>query len=262
MPCDVKALVEIGRRHNIPVIEDAACASGSEILWDGEWQKVGKPHADIACFSFHPRKVVTTGDGGMLTTANPDYDRLFRLWRQHAMSVTDAARHGSREVIFESYPDVGYNYRMTDMQAAIGREQLKRLPEIVEGRRKLAATYTRLLRQVQAVEPPAEPRWARSNWQSYCVMLPDWIDQKAVMQALLDQGISTRRGIMNIHREPAYDGTGMSRTASTLDRSERAQDKGIILPLYAQMTEADIVRVVEALAEAVRQFEPARAMAV
>jgi dTDP-4-amino-4,6-dideoxygalactose transaminase len=262
MPCDIKALVEIGRRHRIPVIEDAACASGSEILWDGEWQKIGKPHADIACFSFHPRKVVTTGDGGMLTTANPEYDRLFRLWRQHAMSVTDAARHGSREVIFESYPDVGYNYRMTDMQAAIGREQLKRLPEIIEGRRRLAATYTRLLRQVQAIEPPSEPRWARSNWQSYCVMLPDWIDQKAVMQALLDKGISTRRGIMNIHREPAYAAGGMSRTASALSRSEAAQDKGIVLPLYAQMTEADVERVVEALAEAVRAAEPAKAMAV
>jgi perosamine synthetase len=261
MPCDIKALVEIGRRHSIPVIEDAACASGSEILWDGEWQKVGKPHADIACFSFHPRKVVTTGDGGMLTTANPEYDRLFRLWRQHAMSVTDAARHGAREVIFESYPDVGYNYRMTDMQAAIGREQLKRLPEIVAGRRKLAETYTRLLRQVQAIEPPSEPRFARSNWQSYCIMLPDWVDQKAVMQALLDKGISTRRGIMNIHREPSYDGTGLARTASGLSRSERAQDKGIILPLYAQMTEADVARVVEALAEAIRAAEPAKAMA-
>ncbi|EJZ18830.1 DegT/DnrJ/EryC1/StrS family aminotransferase, partial [Rhizobium sp. Pop5] len=108
MPCDLRSIVEIGKRHSIPVIEDAACASGSEILWEGRWEKIGKPHGDIACFSFHPRKVVTTGDGGMLTTANPDYDRKFRLWRQHGMSVTDAVRHGSKQVIFEDYDELGY----------------------------------------------------------------------------------------------------------------------------------------------------------
>ena len=74
----------------MPVIEDAACAIGSEILWDGQWEKIGAPRGDIACFSFHPRKVITTGDGGMLTTVNAEYDRQFRLWRQHGMSVTDA----------------------------------------------------------------------------------------------------------------------------------------------------------------------------
>ena len=145
MPCDLSRIVEIGKRHSIPVIEDAACATGSEILWNGRWEKIGKPHGDIACFSFHPRKVVTTGDGGMLTTANPEYDAKFRLWRQHGMSVTDAVRHGSKQVIFESYPEVGYNYRMTDMQAALGREQLMRLGSIVETRRRLAAEYTERL---------------------------------------------------------------------------------------------------------------------
>ena len=138
MPCDLARIVEIGRRRGIPVIEDAACASGSEILWNGRWEKIGKPHGDIACFSFHPRKVITTGDGGMITTANPELDRKFRLWRQHSMSVPDTVRHGAREVIFESYPEVGFNFRMTDMQAAVGRVQLTRLPSIVEERRRIA----------------------------------------------------------------------------------------------------------------------------
>ena len=172
MPCDLSRIVEIGKRHSIPVIEDAACATGSEILWNGRWEKIGKPHGDIACFSFHPRKVVTTGDGGMLTTANPEYDAKFRLWRQHGMSVTDAVRHGSKQVIFESYPEVGYNYRMTDMQAALGREQLMRLDGIVESRRRLAAAYTDRLGRIPGLKTPAEPQWARSNWQSYCVGLP------------------------------------------------------------------------------------------
>ena len=107
MPCDLHPILELGKRHSIPVIEDAACAIGSEILWGSSWEKIGAPRGAIACFSFHPRKVVTTGDGGMLTTANPDYDRKFRLWRQHGMSVSDTVRHGSRELIHETYPELG-----------------------------------------------------------------------------------------------------------------------------------------------------------
>ena len=94
--------------------------------------RIGKPHGDAACFSFHPRKLVSTGDGGMITT-KPDWDKQFRLWRQHAMSVPDTVRHSSNEVIFETYPELGFNYRMTDIQAAVGREQLKKLPALSPG---------------------------------------------------------------------------------------------------------------------------------
>ncbi|PMB41957.1 aminotransferase DegT, partial [Fischerella thermalis CCMEE 5319] len=189
MPCDLKAILDIARSHNLPVIEDAACAIGSEILWDGQWEKIGKPHGDIACFSFHPRKVITTGDGGMLTTNNPEWDKQFRLWRQHGMSVPDTVRHGAKQVIFESYPMLGYNYRMTDIQAAVGREQLKRLPEIVERRRYLAQRYQEMLADVPGLKLPTEPAWAKSNWQSYCVRLPQKSDQRQVMQTMLDAGI-------------------------------------------------------------------------
>jgi dTDP-4-amino-4,6-dideoxygalactose transaminase len=246
MPCDLRSIVEIGKRHQLPVIEDAACATGSEILWDGRWEKIGKPHGDIACFSFHPRKVVTTGDGGMLTTANPEYDRKFRLWRQHGMSVTDAVRHGSKQVIFEDYDELGYNYRMTDLQAAVGREQLRRLPGLIAQRRRLAEQYCECLSTIPGLSP-VEPHWARSNWQSFCVRLPDAVDQRTVMQALLDHGISTRRGVMNIHLEGAYSDQSSHRAATSLMRSVSAQQQTIILPLYVQMTESDIARVVEAL---------------
>ncbi len=246
MPCDLRSIVELGKRHQIPVIEDAACATGSEILWDGRWEKIGKSHGDIACFSFHPRKVVTTGDGGMLTTANPEYDRKFRLWRQHGMSVTDAVRHGSKQVIFEDYDELGYNYRMTDLQAAVGREQLRRLPGLIAQRRRLAEQYCERLSTIPGISP-VEPHWARSNWQSFCVRLPGAVDQRAVMQALLDQGISTRRGVMNIHLEGAYSDQSSHRAATSLKRGVAAQRQTIVLPLYAQMTDLDIVRVVEAL---------------
>lgn len=258
MPCDLRSIVEIGKRHSIPVIEDAACATGSEILWDGRWEKIGKSHGDIACFSFHPRKVVTTGDGGMLTTANPEYDRKFRLWRQHGMSVTDTIRHGSKQVIFEDYDELGYNYRMTDLQAAVGREQLRRLPGLIAQRRRLAEQYCERLSTISGLSIPTEPRWARSNWQSFCVRLPDEIDQRAVMQALLDQGISTRRGVMNIHLEGAYADQSSHRAATDLTRSVSAQQQTIILPLYAQMTEIDIVRVVETLRQALADANTGR----
>ena len=117
MPCDLKAILDIARHRGLPVVEDAACAIGSEILWQGQWEKIGKPHGDVACFSFHPRKLLTTGDGGMLTTADTEIDRKFRLWRQHGMSVPDTVRHSSPTVVFESYPELGFNYRLTDIQA-------------------------------------------------------------------------------------------------------------------------------------------------
>ncbi|KQV34895.1 DegT/DnrJ/EryC1/StrS family aminotransferase [Rhizobium sp. Root1204] len=248
MPCNLAAIVEIGRSNDIPVIEDAACATGSEILWNGQWEKIGRPRGDIACFSFHPRKVVTTGDGGMLTTANPEYDRKFRLWRQHGMSVPDTVRHGSRQVIYEGYPELGYNYRMTDLQAAMGRVQLTRLPELISRRRHLAELYRQELRDITWLETPVEPSWARSNWQSYCVMLPPWLDQRETMQVLLDKGISTRRGIMNIHREDAYaDSTTHRVAASQLPRSVAAQEGAIILPLFAQLTDEEVLFVADAL---------------
>jgi dTDP-4-amino-4,6-dideoxygalactose transaminase len=248
MPCDLAALAAISRRRGIPLIEDAACASGSEILWDGRWERIGRPHGDVACFSFHPRKVISTGDGGMLTTRHQDWDARFRLLRQHAMSVPDTVRHASPQVIFESHPTVGYNYRLTDIQAAVGREQLKRLPQLVQARRRLAELYrAALARLAPGVEPPVEPAWARSNWQSFCVRLPEGRDQRAVMQAMLDAGVATRRGVMCAHREAAY---ATAEPRFPLPCSEAAQDRCLILPLYPQMGETEVNSVAAALAAA------------
>jgi perosamine synthetase len=235
MPCDLARLLPIARKHAIPLIEDAACAAGSEILWNGNWERIGRPHGDAACFSFHPRKVLSTGDGGMITTRNKEWDAKFRLWRQHSMSVPDTVRHGSSQVIFESYPEIGFNYRLTDVQAAIGREQLKRLPELVSRRRELAAHYRALLADIPGLDLPFEPTWARSNWQSFAVRLTGGADQVRVMQALLDDGIATRRGIMCSHREPAYP-PGSWRSAGPLANSERAQEESILLPLFHLLT--------------------------
>ena len=244
MPCDLTAIVKIARSRGLVVIEDAACAIGSEILWDGQWEKIGKAHGDIACFSFHPRKIMSTGDGGMITTNNKDWAARCRLLRQHGMSVPDTVRHGSSKVIFEAYPIVGYNYRMTDIQAAVGREQLKRLPEIVARRREIAEQYRRLMSDIPGLTLPTEPEWARSNWQSFCVRLPQNLDQREVMQNMLDAGVSTRRGVMCSHREEPYLD---ARRFGELGNSEDAQDQCIVLPLYGQMTSADVSTVAQAL---------------
>ena len=249
MPCDMKAIVDIAHRHSLAVIEDCACAVGSEILYNGQWQKIGKPHGDATSYSFHPRKVLTTGDGGMITTPHAAWDEKFRLWRHHGMSVQTTTRHKAKEVIFESYPELAYNYRMTDIQAAIGREQLKRLPEIVERRRFVADRYRELLADIPGLVLPEEPEWARSNWQSFCVRVPDRCDQRRVMQYMLDRGVATRRGVLCAHREQAYAGIPCP---WPLPESEKAQDHAVILPLYHQITEEDLCYVAEVLREACR----------
>jgi dTDP-4-amino-4,6-dideoxygalactose transaminase len=269
MPCDLARIVPIARSRSIAVIEDAACAAGSELLWDGRWEQIGRPHGDAACFSFHPRKVLTTGDGGMITTSRPEWDRRFRWWRQHGMDMPDTVRHSSRQVIVESYPMLGYNYRLTDIQAAVGREQLKKLPEMVERRRELAARYHQLLGRIPGLTPPFAPDWTRSNWQSYCVRLPAGVDQREIMQYLRDRGIATRRGVMCAHRQPAYAlqpwscTPGLDRCAegqhcAGLRESVRAEDHAILLPFFSAMTTWEQDLVVSAVAEAVEELTAAQ----
>jgi dTDP-4-amino-4,6-dideoxygalactose transaminase len=250
LPCDLEAILGIASRRKLPVVEDAACAIGSELLINGEWQRIGRPHGGIACFSFHPRKVITTGDGGMITTASPDYDRQFRLLRQHGMSVSAADRHQATTVVREEYPVLGYNHRMTDIQAAVGREQLKRLPALLSRRRELGNRYSAVLRELPGLLPPHIPDYARTNYQSYAV----WVTEECprsrdeLMQALLEVGVSTRPGVMNAHQEGAY----ADKLAVCLPVSEAAAEQVLLLPLYDALTDDDQDRVVTELARLAR----------
>ena len=245
-PFDISRISRIAKKYQIPVVEDAACAIGSEISFDGgaTWEKIGKPHGDIACFSFHPRKILTTGDGGMITTNDQELDAKLRLLRQHGMSVPDTVRHESQKVIFENYVTTGFNYRMTDIQAAVGSEQLKRLDDIVIERRKIAADYKTLLQDIPQIRLPHEKAYLRSNWQSYPVKLLDGISfsQKDIMQHLLDKEISTRRGIMNAHQEPAYQAAQWS-----LPKSEESRDRTVLLPLYNGIGEKNLHYIADTL---------------
>jgi dTDP-4-amino-4,6-dideoxygalactose transaminase len=255
MPCDLRPILAFACARRLAVIEDAASAVGAEIRLNETWERIGRPHGDIACFSFHPEQVITTGDGGMLTTSNRNFDRLFRLWRQHGMSVPEPVRSGAAIVMFEDYPVLGYNYRMTEMQGAIGRIQLRRLSALIARRRALAERYHRLLDQVADLRPPSEPAWARSNWQRYCVRLPTGVAQRTVMQSMLESGVATRRGVMCAHLEPAC--ANLPRR-QPLTVSEQAQTECLLLPLFPQMTDLEQDHAVVALQRAIASLRRQR----
>ncbi len=244
LPSDIAAIAAIAKRHNLALVEDAACAIGSE--YDGK--RIGMPHTLMACFSFHPRKILTTGEGGMITTADATIADRLRKMRQHAMSVSDLARHSSTQVVSESYPEVGYNYRMTDMQAALGLVQLQRLDEMIVRRRQLAMRYSEALANISWMLPPVEPVGYRHNFQSYMVRLTNGapMTRDQLMQELLNRGISSRRGIMASHRELPY---AEERWTKELKESEAVTDNCIILPLYHTMTEEDQDYVIESIRE-------------
>lgn len=244
VPCDIEVIVAIGRRFGLPVLEDAACAAGSELLTKAGKEKIGKPHSDVACFSFHPRKILSTGDGGMLTTANPDYDARFRLLRQHGMGVSDLARHGTTKVVFEDYLTTAYNYRLTDVQAAMGIVQLAKLPAMLKERARLAGLYAGLLKEVRWLQLPAAPSHGIVNWQSYPVIIrAGGPPQEAVMQYLLDNGVSSKRGVMNAHQEAPY-----RNWTSPLPNSEWARDNMMLLPLFNGLAENDVRKVASLIA--------------
>jgi dTDP-4-amino-4,6-dideoxygalactose transaminase len=236
MPCDLRALSEISKRTGLPLVEDAACAIGSEIETNGEWQRIGRPHGVIACFSFHPRKLLTTGDGGMLTTDDDQLDQRFRQLRHHGKSG-------------ETYSELGFNYRLTDIQASVGRVQLGRVPEMVRVRRNHAERYRELLADCPEVGLPEEPDWARSNWQSYCVRLPAGIDPRDVMEAMSFRDVATGRGIMCAHLEPAYAEQPWRSADGGLVESERALRECLLLPMFHDLTDGDLQTVVDTLKE-------------
>ncbi|MCD6068730.1 MAG: aminotransferase DegT [Bacteroidetes bacterium] len=243
LPADIDAFKALCNKHNLQLIEDAACAIGSSY----KGNKIGS-HSDLVCFSFHPRKVITTGDGGMIATNNEAFYNRLKLLRQHGMSVSDRVRHGSSTVIFEDHLEVGYNYRLTDIQAAVGIKQLEKLDWIVSERKKVAKRYNEELKSINCLRLPAEAEGYSTNWQSYCVYLkPESpVKRNELMQLLLDKGISSRRGIMTSHRETAYKNEGGN---YHLPVSENACDNSIILPLFVPMEDKDITTVINTLKE-------------
>jgi dTDP-4-amino-4,6-dideoxygalactose transaminase len=240
LPADMDRFFALADRHGLALVEDAACAIGARYR--------GRPIGSLgplACFSLHPRKVITTGEGGMITLQDADLAERLRKLRQHAMDVSDLARHAARDVVIETYPERGWNYRMTDMQAALGLCQLELLDDILAERARLAGRYTEAIERIPHVDPPHEPDYAERTWQSYAVTLaPEApVARNELMRRLLLDGIPTRRGVMAIHRERSYADAG-----TQLPATEAASANSMMLPLFAGLSDEQQDHVVGALA--------------
>jgi perosamine synthetase len=244
-PADMTAIHERCDPAGIIVIEDAACAIGSTL-----WGRPVGSHSDLVAFSFHPRKVITTGEGGMLATSRPDWAGRLRRLRSHGMSMSDAARHASSTPVLEEYLEQGLNYRMTDLQASVGLVQLDRLEAIVERRRRLAARYQEELAPIRGLVTATDPPHGSNNYQSFWALLPDAFptSRDELLGEFYRAGIGARRGIMASHLEPAYSG----HRQGPLPVTERVTHQSVILPLFHDLTAEEQDHVVAVFKRAAR----------
>jgi perosamine synthetase len=229
LAADVLVINAIADRHGLKVVEDAAPSLGAMI---GS-RRVGSM-SDLTCFSFHPRKSITTGEGGVITTDDDTTASLLRRLRSHAASTSDLHRHKSGTTQFEEYRELGYNYRMTDIQAAIGIVQMRKLDSILAERRRLAARYAELLSGCEWLDVPFEPPDRFHTYQSYCIRLRSELQRDAIMADLASQGIATRRGVMAIHQEPFYRDLCPD---VSLPITERCSAETLLLPLFPGLTD-------------------------
>jgi perosamine synthetase len=252
VPADLNAVKVLCGSRGITVVEDAACAVGS--VYRGRPTGAG---ADLAAFSFHPRKLLTTGEGGMVVTPEADVAVRLRRLREHGMNLSAATRHASRQPIIEHYMELGFNFRMTDIQAAVGLVQLDKLSTLIARRRALAQRYQQLLAGIPGVRTIKDPEYGTTNYQSFWVLLPDdfSISRDELLQHLADAGISARRGIMAAHLEPTYAGV----PHQPLPVTECLTARTLILPLFHDLTEPEQDLIVSVIAAAARTPHPAGA---
>ena len=218
-PANLERILAFAEKKGLKVIEDAACAIGSEYRGD----RIGRPHTLAACFSFHPRKIMTTGDGGMVTTSSREFAEKARRLRQHGIGAGE-----------ENYTVVGYNYRLTDLQAALGVEQMKKLPQLLERRREQAARYTSAFSASRWLLPQLEEPGTRSNYQSYQLRVSSDapVTRNRLLEELKSKGITAQPGIRPIHLEPIYKNVARP----SLEETERAAREVVMLPLYNSLS--------------------------
>ena len=243
VPADVDAITALCAARGVAVVEDAACAAGS--VYRGAPVGTG---AAMAAWSFHPRKVLTTGEGGMLTVQGEEQARRLRRLREHGMNVGAAERHLSGSPVVEQYLETGFNFRMTDLQAAMGLVQLGKLDAMVQRRRELAGRYQQHLAGVPGLRTVCDPSYGTTNYQSFWLVLPEefpW-SRDELLAHLAARGIGCRRGIMASHLEPAYADVGPVHLPVT----EHLTSRSLILPLFHEMTTDQQDRVIEQVHEA------------
>jgi perosamine synthetase len=243
LAADLHIVHQIADRHRLAVIEDAAPALGAAI----GAKRVGSL-SPVTCFSFHPRKTITTAEGGMIVTNSDDVAARARMMRSHAASVSDLSRHQAHGIVIEKYDDSGFNFRMSDLHAAVGLAQMDRLDALISRRRSLAQAYNLAFSGLESIETPFEPTDYTHTYQTYCIVITDAcrLTRNEAMQALLDRGIATRRGCMAVHLEPYFvQRFGLAR----LPAAERLAASSIALPLYPSLADEEQNYVIEQVRE-------------
>lgn len=247
---DMPSVMQWSREHSLSVIEDAACALGSSIQ-----DRPAGSFGLAGCFSFHPRKLVTTGEGGMIVTGDQEFANTLRILRDHGAEITDLDRHHAGQGEMPSFERLGYNYRMTDIQGALGNSQMAKVHKIIEQRRGLAAVYLGLLQSIPWIRTPVCPPGCFHTYQSFVCTIH--IEGKRVgkvgqvrrglMQHLMDAGVSSRPGTHAVHLLGYYQKKYRIRVQD-FPVSRMAHHSTIALPLYPGMTHGEQLRVAEAIA--------------
>jgi perosamine synthetase len=223
LAADLNAILEIAGEFNLQVVEDAACALGATYN--------RRPVGTFGCmgiFSFHPRKAVTTGEGGAIVTNDDSLAEACRMRRNHGQTVLDGRR---------DFPEAGFNYRMTEFQAAIGQVQLAKFPAILARRRQIAGQYLAQLRDCSGIRLPAAS--PEHTWQTFMVVLSEDIAQRDVVEALADQGIGAGPGSVAAHSQDVYSRT-FGYQPEHLPISEQLASRGLALPLYWDLTDEQV----------------------
>jgi dTDP-4-amino-4,6-dideoxygalactose transaminase len=229
-PADMDPIRALAREHRLGVVEDAACALGAEY----RGRRCGRL-GEVACFSFHPRKVITTGEGGMVVTDDDELARRIRSLRNHGMVASDGA---------SSFETAGFNYRMSEVEAALGQAQMRRLDALIDARTRLARLYDAALGGIDGLALPRVIEGVRPVWQAYVVLLPPTVDRDAVTRWMSEDGIETTLGTYAVSAQPHYRGPA-------LPGSQEAFRRSLCLPLHPGLRETDIRTVASSLARAV-----------
>lgn len=235
LPANIDEFKNLCNKHNLILIEDAACSVGSEY----KNSKIGT-NSKLVCFSFHPRKVITTGEGGMVTTSDYDLYLKLKALRQHCNNGKE-------------YNEIGYNYRMTDIQAAIGTVQLEKLDFLVNERRKIARKYDAEFCKFPHLRLIKEPENIMWNYQSYCLCInsDSPVKRETILKKLREAGIDSREGISSIHKlNPYREKYGMLKLPITEDYSNNS----ILLPIYYPMSDSETDYIIEKVLSCISNF--------
>ena len=247
MPADLDRIREIAKRRGLALLDDAATALGAKYK-----RKYVGGHGVPACYSFHSRKMITTGEGGMLVTDDETWADRARVLRSAGASISDFERHKAKGALTQQYFEAGYNYRLTDIQAAMGLVQLGKLPQIIEQRHQQAIVYGQLLDQVDEIAPPFVPTYSEPAFSSYCVRVRPGcrVTAEEIVRRMSERNVSCRRGIQPLHREPCF---AESMAGLEFPETEAAAHETFFLPIFPGLRNDQQIKVIETLKECVAQ---------